>query len=551
MGKIKMSLRTKLMSVYIISIAALIGIVLTLYNSSLKDSNDYQMLEMGKIIANNFTHDISNSSTDIQDIVEEFYEKNNEVVDIINIVDKNDKMIGHSIRERVGEDCSNVSLMNQIRSTKEILGERHYIEQAKKNLFIITFPHMNAEGEVEYVINVGIKIDNILQNSKELFIKQIIISLSILALIVLVCTFYLSKVTNSIKNVVEVSEEIIKGDFTLRFTKDYKIKEIETLNNALNKIMENVSSFIEEFKNNSIHFSETTKDLLENAKQITSKSENTNIKSKDILNSLENSSATIQEIYSSIEEIGTITETLNQKVLETSESANAIKEKTNENKRKSTKELQETESIYNEKKEKIKKLIKESEIVNDISIIVKELDNITNQINLLALNAQIEATHAGEYGKGFAVVANEIRKLADQTNQTLNNVEPITHEIKNTVSNLGNNANKILEFINNKITKDNELLEIVNEDYIQNSNEISEITSEIRHMSAEVNQSIEQISIAINDFAQKTEEVYANTEQMNGDIKEINNMNEHIQKGIENRVTRMNNMNDEMDKFIL
>ena len=69
------------------------------------------------------------------------------------------------------------------------------------------------------------------------------------------------------------------------------------------------------------------------------------------------------------------------------------------------------------------------EILGIISVIT----GISNQTNILALNASIEAARAGEQGKGFAVVAGEIQKLAEQTRKAVENIGTIIHEVvKNT-----------------------------------------------------------------------------------------------------------------------
>jgi methyl-accepting chemotaxis protein len=74
---------------------------------------------------------------------------------------------------------------------------------------------------------------------------------------------------------------------------------------------------------------------------------------------------------------------------------------------------------------------------SSIRKILEILDNITKQTNVLSLNASIEAARAGAAGKGFMVVANEIRKLADQSRQSIGIVgqitETIQHEIDDTV----------------------------------------------------------------------------------------------------------------------
>jgi len=134
-----------------------------------------------------------------------------------------------------------------------------------------------------------------------------------------------------------------------------------------------------------------------------------------------------------------------------------------------------------------------------ISEIIKVINDIASQTNLLALNAAIEAARAGEQGRGFAVVADEVRKLAEKTTAS-------TNEIGDMIKNIQIEANKSVEAMETG-TKDVE-------SGVELSNEAGKALSQIVHAVQQVNDMITQIATAAEEQSTTGEEVASNIESV-------------------------------------
>ncbi len=144
---------------------------------------------------------------------------------------------------------------------------------------------------------------------------------------------------------------------------------------------------------------------------------------------------------------------LNQIIDENSHRASNVSQRTNEVDEKvnylgrifskTTDEMSAIESSVNNSKNIIEELYKSSE---EIDAILKVINEVADQTNLLALNAAIEAARAGEHGRGFAVVADEVKKLADRTQSATgeigNTIQKIQKDIKLAAESAQNGAKK-------------------------------------------------------------------------------------------------------------
>jgi methyl-accepting chemotaxis protein len=163
----------------------------------------------------------------------------------------------------------------------------------------------------------------------------------------------------------------------------------------------------------------------------------------------------------------------------------------------------------------------------EIQVITQTIVQISSQTNLLALNASIEAARAGEEGKGFAVVAEEIRKLAEQTNQAVSKITGIVTRIesdsKSSVSKI-EEVKDVSREQNIAVYETKKAFEKISKglrDLSKMVDTLDEQTSDMSKKKDEIVLLVHNISAAIDETSASTEEVSASTEEELAQIEEI------------------------------
>ncbi|MCO7175058.1 methyl-accepting chemotaxis protein [Sporolactobacillus kofuensis] len=162
--------------------------------------------------------------------------------------------------------------------------------------------------------------------------------------------------------------------------------------------------------------------------------------------------------------------------------------------------------------------------------IIDVLDGIARRTNLLSLNASIEAAHAGEHGKGFAVVAGEIRKLAQQTNQSLkevtDTVQVMNDEIQQAVAycretetTLKNQQEAVSES-NDAFTEIEKTIEL----NVKGMQTISDAIIQTHEQIEQVTQGAQTIAATSEETAASTEEMSASVQEQTASMEELNKL---------------------------
>ena len=227
-------------------------------------------------------------------------------------------------------------------------------------------------------------------------------------------------------------------------------------------------------------------------------------------------------------EIGNAIDVVAVKATEAAQQSSEIMERARELYSSSLESSNQANSLYNATKGELEQAIASSRQVDQINSLTDEILAISAQTNLLALNASIEAARAGEAGRGFAVVADEIRRLADNSRETVDKIQQVTGTIVQSVSNLSENSQSLLQFVNDKVVADYEHMTAIARQYEQDAVFYNDVSSDLGASSEEmsanmagINASIEAIVKLTGDIADCMEMIGASAQNSDGSSDEI------------------------------
>ena len=398
-------------------------------------------------------------------------------------------------------------------------------------------PIVDADGNVVAIVGVDCSVDSI--NDK---VADMTKTLIIVELICVAIAFVISMIMGRVmaRNVMTINrkmEELAGNDGDL--TTEIQMKsgdEIGNVADSFNSFMVKIRTMMLAVKDSGDKLEQATAQTNQELQDATEELNQIAGALNDLTQTMQDTSESVTEIEDAAMAIKTMSADLYEKTRGGAEYAGSVSETAEEAKESCQDSKNQMDQMIAEITDSLSDKIEASEKIQKIIELTNDIISISEQTQLLSLNASIEAARAGEEGKGFAVVADEVGKLADATAQTAMEIESINQFTVDTVNDLVSISKNLVEFVGEVISQDYDKMVGVGQSYYDDSREFMAQFNQFCQLAEELSSNMETIeghishimevvekeTETIANVAEVSDQIYAKMQAMsaNGEINE-------------------------------
>lgn len=347
------------------------------------------------------------------------------------VVGSDGTMIYHPDESKVGQPVENAAI-------KQVVADLEAGKEQQKGMAIYEF--RGAEKYAAYYVTSNkaailvITADrgDILSAKDAIYVRAGGAAIVIFIVLGIISFLIASKMTRPIVEITNVIKRFSSLNFaesptTIRISK--RKDETGQMARAIGDLREKLVTIVSHIKSQSELLYNASTELDTNASHTTSTVGNVETAVNEIATGATNQASETQKATDDIVNMGNMIEHTNSQVENLTNTANLMRESSEE----AAATLKELDNINQQAIASIDVIYEQTNITNISALKIKEattlISSIAEETNLLSLNASIEAARAGEAGRGFAVVASQIQKLADQSNESANQIDQIIHAL--------------------------------------------------------------------------------------------------------------------------
>ncbi|MCR4435380.1 MAG: methyl-accepting chemotaxis protein [Clostridiales bacterium] len=377
-------------------------------------------------------------------------------------------------------------------------------------------------------------VEDYMKPVNELKLTVILIALVCVVTASIAGFIFSRSLANPLKELSKTAYAVSSGDLTQKVHVPKTKDEVEQLGNSFSGMLESLREVITRVKGMGEDVAAASQEMLASSEEVSKVSEQIALAVSDMAKgateqalSTEKGNIKIIEVVKGLDNIaGEMS-----KSEEMAEKAKVTVEAGQKSVEYQEVKMDENKKVSLEVSNAIGALSEKSAEIGDILEVIK---SISEQTNLLSLNAAIEAARAGEQGRGFAVVAEEIRKLAEQSNMSVEKIQSIIQEVQSGVAHAVMEMGKVEVVVNDQakaladtVTAFENISEAVSA-INENIRKVADISNSLRNQAREAGEVISDVASISEETAASSEEVSASTQEQASVIRQIADSAGHL-----------------------